>query len=181
MGTSEFDPIAGDRRAWNSGRKVGAKRALSGTVASRLAPPLGCRRHFRGAAHARAASGWRGPDFWAPWLAFRAQPMPFWRNHREAIERGFHETGTSAVLILPTGAGKTTVSIIKIAGALARGKKVVLSSSPRSTRAVGQYAGGATGRMGPAVPCAGHAESRAHADARWIQPGLARLRGWRTC
>jgi integrase len=28
MGTSEYDPVATDRRAWNSGRKVGAKRAL---------------------------------------------------------------------------------------------------------------------------------------------------------
>jgi integrase len=28
MDTSEHDPIANDRRAWNSGRKVGAKRAL---------------------------------------------------------------------------------------------------------------------------------------------------------
>jgi hypothetical protein len=28
MGTSEFDPIAGERRPWNGGRKVGAKRAL---------------------------------------------------------------------------------------------------------------------------------------------------------
>jgi integrase len=28
MGTSEHDPIATDRRAWNSGRKIGAKRAL---------------------------------------------------------------------------------------------------------------------------------------------------------
>jgi site-specific recombinase XerC len=28
MGKSEQDPIAADRRAWNSGRKVGAKRAL---------------------------------------------------------------------------------------------------------------------------------------------------------
>jgi integrase len=28
MGKSEHDPIATDRRAWNSGRKVGAKRAL---------------------------------------------------------------------------------------------------------------------------------------------------------
>ena len=28
MGTSEFDPAASDRRAWNAGRKVGAKRAL---------------------------------------------------------------------------------------------------------------------------------------------------------
>jgi integrase len=28
MGISEFDPGAGDRQAWNAGRKVGAKRAL---------------------------------------------------------------------------------------------------------------------------------------------------------
>jgi integrase len=28
MGRSEFDPTASDRRAWNAGRKVGAKRAL---------------------------------------------------------------------------------------------------------------------------------------------------------
>jgi site-specific recombinase XerC len=28
MGTAEFDPVAADRRAWNAGRKVGAKRAL---------------------------------------------------------------------------------------------------------------------------------------------------------
>jgi hypothetical protein len=28
MGISEFDPRASDRRAWNTGRKVGAKRAL---------------------------------------------------------------------------------------------------------------------------------------------------------
>ncbi len=65
-------------------------------------------------------------DFWRRWLAFRASRMPFvWRNHREAIARNFHETGTSAVLVLPTGAGKTTVSVLKIAGVLARGKKVV--------------------------------------------------------
>lgn len=28
MGTSEFDSVASDRRPWNAGRKVGAKRAL---------------------------------------------------------------------------------------------------------------------------------------------------------
>lgn len=65
-------------------------------------------------------------NFWRKWLAFRARQMPFvWRNHREAIARNFHETGTSAVLVLPTGAGKTTISVLKIAGVLARGKKVV--------------------------------------------------------
>ena len=28
MGKAEFDPIAADRRVWNAGLKVGAKRAL---------------------------------------------------------------------------------------------------------------------------------------------------------
>lgn len=65
-------------------------------------------------------------QFWARWLRFRAETMPFvWANHREAIEKGFHEAGRSAVLVLPTGAGKTTVSVLKIAGTLACGKKVV--------------------------------------------------------
>lgn len=65
-------------------------------------------------------------QIWQKWLAYRAKDMPFlWRNHREAIEKGFYKTGESAVLVLPTGAGKTTVSVLKIAGTLARGKKVV--------------------------------------------------------
>jgi replicative superfamily II helicase len=48
-----------------------------------------------------------------------------WPNHREAIAKGFYQTGNSAVVVLPTGAGKTTLSSLKIAGALARKKKVV--------------------------------------------------------
>lgn len=65
-------------------------------------------------------------DFWRNWLRHRANTAPFlWPNHREALEKGFQDTGTSAVLVLPTGAGKTTVSCVKIAGALARGKSVI--------------------------------------------------------
>lgn len=65
-------------------------------------------------------------EFWNKWLRFRADGMPYlWPNHKEAIDKGFYQTGQSAVLILPTGAGKTTVSVLKIAGTLARGKKVV--------------------------------------------------------
>lgn len=65
-------------------------------------------------------------NFWQSWLGYRAQMFPFvWPNHRQAIGREFHQTGKSAVLVLPTGAGKTTVSSLKIAGVLARGKKVV--------------------------------------------------------
>lgn len=69
-----------------------------------------------------------GPDseFWKKWIAFRAIKFPYlWPNHRKALEKGFHRHGTSAVIVLPTGAGKTTVSSIKIAGVLAEGKKVI--------------------------------------------------------
>jgi len=62
---------------------------------------------------------------WERWLRFRADKFPFvWPNHRKAIAEEFHQTGVSAVVVLPTGAGKTTVSSLKIAGVLARGKKV---------------------------------------------------------
>ncbi|MHC4050148.1 DEAD/DEAH box helicase [Bradyrhizobium sp. 25ACV] len=65
-------------------------------------------------------------SIWAKWLRCRAEAAPYvWPNHREAIAKQFHETGTSAVVVLPTGAGKTTVSSLKIAGVLARDKKVV--------------------------------------------------------
>lgn len=65
-------------------------------------------------------------EFWNRWLSVRARECPFvWPNHRAAIAKGFHETGQSAVVILPTGAGKTTVSSLKIAGTLAQRKSVI--------------------------------------------------------
>lgn len=65
-------------------------------------------------------------DLWNDWLRFRAKKFPYvWPNHREAILDKFYETGVSSVVVLPTGAGKTTVSSLKIAGVIARGKKVV--------------------------------------------------------
>ena len=65
-------------------------------------------------------------DFWRAWLRHRAATAPFiWQNHREAVAKGFHNSGTSAVMVLPTGAGKTTVSCLKIASVLASGKHVI--------------------------------------------------------
>lgn len=62
---------------------------------------------------------------WEKWLRFRAERLPYlWSNHRAAIEDEFYQSGVSSVVVLPTGAGKTTVSSLKIAGVLARGKKV---------------------------------------------------------
>lgn len=64
--------------------------------------------------------------FWLRWLEKRAEKYPFlWPNHRDAVEKRFYDSGVSAVLVLPTGAGKTTVSSLKIASTLAQGKRVV--------------------------------------------------------
>jgi hypothetical protein len=63
---------------------------------------------------------------WQRWLLHRAKTKPLlWPNHRTALEKKFHETGVSALITLPTGAGKTTVAEFKIAGVLARGKSVI--------------------------------------------------------
>lgn len=65
-------------------------------------------------------------EFWKKWISYRASKFPYiWPNHRKALEEGFHYNGVSAVMVLPTGAGKTTVSSIKIASVLAQGKKVI--------------------------------------------------------
>lgn len=87
---------------------------------------LAVARSIQGASllDAPAPSG-ANAQVWAEWLRFRAAKFPYlWSNHREAIDKEFHETGISSVVVLPTGAGKTTVSSLKIAGVLARGKKV---------------------------------------------------------
>jgi hypothetical protein len=66
------------------------------------------------------------PEFWGKWLSFRANKFPYiWPNHRKALNNGFHRNGVSAIMVLPTGAGKTTVSSIKIASVLGQGKKVI--------------------------------------------------------
>tara|TARA_R110000751_G_scaffold307906_2_gene434724 strand:+ start:8310 stop:11498 length:3189 start_codon:yes stop_codon:yes gene_type:complete len=73
-----------------------------------------------------AAPEGSNPEFWHDWINFRANKFPYiWPNHRKALEAEFHKSGVSAVLVLPTGAGKTTVSSIKIANTLSQGKKVI--------------------------------------------------------
>jgi ATP-dependent RNA helicase HelY len=63
---------------------------------------------------------------WRRWLRHRAKTKPvIWPNHRPAIDLGILQPGVSAVLVLPTGAGKTTLSELKIAATVSRGKKVI--------------------------------------------------------
>jgi primosomal protein N' len=66
------------------------------------------------------------PSSWTRWCRNRAKSKPLlWRNHRKALATGFLNRGTSAVLVLPTGAGKTTVSELKIAACLGSNRKVI--------------------------------------------------------
>lgn len=63
---------------------------------------------------------------WRRWLRHRAKTKPvIWPNHQAAIDLGILQPGVSAVLVLPTGAGKTTLSELKIAATVSSGKKVI--------------------------------------------------------
>lgn len=78
-----------------------------------------------GVAHLPAPPG-AEDQAWRRWLRHRALSKPtLWPNHRKAIETGFLAARISAVLVLPTGAGKTTLSELKIAATLSAGRKVI--------------------------------------------------------
>lgn len=78
-----------------------------------------------GVANLPAPAGAAEPS-WRRWLRHRATTKPtLWPNHRQAVATNFLDAGTSAVLVLPTGAGKTTLSELKIAATLSAGKKVI--------------------------------------------------------
>jgi hypothetical protein len=63
---------------------------------------------------------------WWQMLRRMARHRPYlWRNHREAIEKGYLEQGVSSAISFPTGGGKSTLSELKIATALLRGERVI--------------------------------------------------------
>lgn len=63
---------------------------------------------------------------WWQILRRMARQRPYlWRNHREAIEKGYLEQGVSSAISFPTGGGKSTLAELKIATALLRGERVV--------------------------------------------------------
>ena len=72
------------------------------------------------------APGGLDPSVWSESLGKIATDRPFlWRNHREAIDQGYLEIGVSSVIGFPTGAGKSTLSELKIGATLQTGKTAV--------------------------------------------------------
>lgn len=82
---------------------------LGASAVSRIQPPSDA-----------ATSKWR--ELIQPIVLTR----PFlWPNHLEAIGKGLLKSGLSAVISFPTGAGKTTLSELKVAVTLAEGRSVI--------------------------------------------------------
>lgn len=70
----------------------------------------------------------QGLDFfkWSEFLQTLAHERPYlWENHIQAVHTNFLNPGISAVLTLPTGAGKSTLSELKIASCLISERKVI--------------------------------------------------------
>ena len=70
-----------------------------------------------------------GVDPGAWWQVIRraARKRPYlWRNHREALEKGYLAKGVSAAVSFPTGGGKSTLAELKIAAALLGGGQVIV-------------------------------------------------------
>jgi hypothetical protein len=88
---------------------LGLEGDLLGTALSRIPTPGGV-----------DDNGW--------WQTLRrmARQRPYlWRNHREAIDKGYLQQGVSSAISFPTGAGKSTLAELKIATALLRGERVI--------------------------------------------------------
>lgn len=67
-----------------------------------------------------------GESLWTSGLARIATTRPYlWTNHRDAVARGYLSPGVSAAISFPTGAGKSTLSELKILSNLCLGKDTV--------------------------------------------------------
>lgn len=88
---------------------LGLEGDLLGTALSRIPTPGGV-----------------NSDGWWQTLRHMARQRPYlWRNHREAINKGYLEQGISSAISFPTGGGKSTLAELKIATALLRGERVI--------------------------------------------------------
>jgi len=63
---------------------------------------------------------------WISGLALIAKTRPYlWTNHRDAVAQGYLTPGVSAAISFPTGAGKSTLSELKILSNLCQGKDTI--------------------------------------------------------
>lgn len=67
-----------------------------------------------------------GASLWILGLTLIAKHRPYlWANHRDAVAQGYLTPGVSAAISFPTGAGKSTLSELKILSNLCQGKNTI--------------------------------------------------------
>jgi len=67
-----------------------------------------------------------GAFLWISGLTLIAKTRPYlWANHRDAVAQGYLTPGVSAAISFPTGAGKSTLSELKILSNLCQGKDTI--------------------------------------------------------
>lgn len=67
-----------------------------------------------------------GASLWTSGLARIAKTRPYlWANHRDAVAQGYLTPGVSAAISFPTGAGKSTLSELKLLSNLCQGKDTI--------------------------------------------------------
>jgi replicative superfamily II helicase len=65
-------------------------------------------------------------ELWSSGLAHIAKTRPYlWENHRDAVTQGYLTPGVSSAISFPTGAGKSTLSELKILSTWCLGKDTV--------------------------------------------------------
>lgn len=65
-------------------------------------------------------------ELWLDAMKALAKNRPYlWRNHKDAIERGYLNSSVSAAIGFPTGSGKSTTAQLKLHATLLRGSKAV--------------------------------------------------------
>jgi superfamily II DNA/RNA helicase len=73
------------------------------------------------------------PSGWSEYLRALSLERPYlWANHLDAIRAGYLAKSTSAVVTFPTGAGKSTLSELKIAATLQADRRVVFLAPTRA-------------------------------------------------
>ncbi|MDT0131736.1 hypothetical protein FPK48_35025, partial [Acinetobacter baumannii] len=66
------------------------------------------------------------PLRWINGVSGIAKKRPYlWQNHLDAIKNGYLDVGISSAISFPTGAGKSTLSELKILSTLSANNKVV--------------------------------------------------------
>ncbi|APX90370.1 DEAD/DEAH box helicase [Brevirhabdus pacifica] len=91
------------------------------------------------------------PTSWKQWVLSQSQTRPFlWTNHLKAVGTGYLSRGNSMVMTSPTGSGKTTLSILKIAATLCAGESVVYLAPTHAL--VDQVEADLTGEVGNLEP-----------------------------